>query len=316
MPGRSVLLLFAACTCVTQAGADDLRVRFATGDERLEVRIGDRPFATYVFRDETITRPFFCNVHTPRGVQVTRHHPPREDDLRDHDALHPGIWLAFGDLGGNDSWRLKARVEHVEFVEPPHAESSRGRFAVRNRYLTEDASRTICTEVCRYAIVVRQGEVLLMIDSTFTSDAEFAFGDQEEMGLGVRLATPIAEKSGRSGLLTDAAGRTTAKEIWGRQADWCDYSGVADGQAAGITILPDPRNFRPCWWHARDYGFVAANPFGRRASTQDEPSRVVVAAGDEFRLRFGVVIHDGRPGAGYDPQDAWRSFVALSAETK
>ena len=127
MSGQPVLLFFAVCASAAQgAGADDRRVGFETGDDRIEVRIGDRPFATYVFRDEHIPRPYFCNVHTPGGVQVTRHHPPREDDLRDHDALHPGIWLAFGDLSGNDSWRLKARVEHAGFVEPPQAESSGG----------------------------------------------------------------------------------------------------------------------------------------------------------------------------------------------
>ena len=40
---------------------------------------------------------------------------------------------------------------------------------------------------------------LLGIDSTFSSTTgEIRFGDQQEMGLGVRLATPLIEKNGTS----------------------------------------------------------------------------------------------------------------------
>jgi hypothetical protein len=238
-------------------------------------------------------------------VLVTRNHPPQPGDLNDHATFHPGVWLAFGDLSGADSWRLKARVEHVEFIEPPAIRDGVVTFTVRNRYLDETGKGTVCREVCRYTVSLLNGTWRLTYDSRFSSDIEFAFGDQEEMGLGVRMATPIAEKSGRGGLLTDSAGRTTAPAIWGKTADWCDCSGPVDGRPAGITIMPHPGNFRRSWWHARDYGFFAANPFGRNAFTKEEKSRVVVKPGEEFRLRYAVIVHDGRPGGGYDPQEVF-----------
>ena len=48
--------------------------------------------------------------------------------------MHPGLWLAFGDVGGADFWRTKGAVQHVGFVGKPEATRDGGTFAVRNRY--------------------------------------------------------------------------------------------------------------------------------------------------------------------------------------
>jgi len=103
------------------------------------------------------------------------------------------------------------------------------------------------------------------------------------------------------GTITNRDGGRNEREVWGKQADWCDYS----GREAGILVMPDPANFRRSWFHARDYGFVAANPFGRRSFTKGEPSKVVVQPGEALTLRFGVLIHDG----GVDPAAAYRAFL-------
>jgi hypothetical protein len=149
-----------------------------------------------------------------------------------------------------------------------------------------------------------------LLSSTFHSDtSDFAFGDQEEMGLGIRVATPIAVESHQGGRMLDSRGRVDGKKIWGRQADWCDYSGTVAGHAVGVTLMGNPRNVRPCWWHARDYGFVAANPFGRNAMTGGRVSKIVVAKGQRFHLRYGVCIHDGTPTTGYDPAQAYAEYL-------
>lgn len=297
---RASLIVFVLAITWNGARCSAGEIRFDLRKDRLAIRDGDAAVATYVFQDDEISRPYFCNVFSPGGVPVTRHHPPREGDLPDHATFHPGLWLSFGDVNGNDYWRLKARVEHAEFVEEPRDGDNTGTFTVLNRYLTESGDEVVCQEVCRHELRVIDDAYVLTYDSTFTGEREFVFGDQEEMGLGVRLARSIAENQDQGGLLTDSAGRTTAANIWGQPAAWCDYSGVVDGHQAGVTILAHPDNFRDSWWHARNYGFVAANPFGRKAMTGGEVSRIVVAPGDELRLRFAVVIHDGRPGAGFD----------------
>jgi hypothetical protein len=134
------------------------------------------------------------------------------------------------------------------------------------------------------------------------------FGDQEEMGFGARVATPITEKNG--GVITSSSGLKTAKNTWGQPAEWCDYSGSVNGQRVGITLKADPANFRPSWWHNRDYGLMVANPFGRKAMNQGEPSRVVVKKGERLRLRFGALLHSAAAAQNLGVAAVYRDFVS------
>jgi hypothetical protein len=275
--------------------------------DRIVINDGERPVCEYRFADTQIPRPYFCNVYAPCGVQVTRTHPPGERDLADHPDFHPGIWLAFGDLSGADSWRLTAPIEHVEFIDSPHLADAAITFTVRNRYVKDD--ETLCDEIAIWTLSATDNAYLLSLDNRISSDRTVVFGDQEEMGLGVRLATSIAENQQKGGLLTDSDGRTTAQKVWGQPADWCDYSGIVNGQEVGVTILAHPENIRPSRWHARDYGLMVANLFAHKAFTRQDPVPIVVPAGGEFRLRFQIVIHNGRPESGYDPAAAYGTYT-------
>jgi hypothetical protein len=208
--------------------------------------------------------------------------------------------MAFGDISGNDDWRLKARVEQVDVVEAPRGGAGEGAFAVRNQYLdAADPHKVVCNELCKFRICIRPEGTLLSWDSTFTGDQEFSFGDQEEMGLGIRVATPMRVEAGDgslppgTGTMTDSMGRKNGAQIGGNSADWCDYSGTVDGHHVGMTIFCHPDNFRPSWFHARDYGFLAANAFGRAAFHKGEPSKIVVEPGRSLQLRYGILLHSG-----------------------
>jgi hypothetical protein len=302
------------------SSADAPEVRLTASDGKVDISIAGQPVATYLYNDKTITRPYFAHVRAPNGRQVTRTYPPvAGQDVMDHPTFHPGIWMAFGDISGSDYWRLKARVRHAGFVEEPKSRAGQGTFAVRNEYLDQqDPTKVVCNEVARYKFATRPAGYLLLWDSTFTSGKEFYFGDQEEMGLGIRVATPIRVASkGPAGLpagqgaMTDSQGRKNEKEIGRNTADWCDYSGPLAGQHSGITIFCHPENFRPSWFHARDYGLLEANPFGRHAFKKGDVSKVVVKPGESLRLRYGVLLHSESPNTQPDLAAAYQGYLQV-----
>ena len=302
----AVALLATTCHAADRAPA----INFSARPRMIVIKAGDQPLATYVYSDPDIPRPYFKDLHAPGHLQVTRHHPPREGiDPTDHPDYHPGLWLDFGDLSGADFWRNKARVEHVEFTQPPTVSADRAAFTVRNRYLKDD--QTLCEEICTYTFLLRPAGYLILWDSTFQSDHDdFWFGDQEEMGLGVRLATPIMVKANKGGRILNSAGQTNEKATWGKQAAWCDYSGPLAGAFAGVTIMPHPHNLRPCWWHTRDYGFMTANPFGRAAFRAGPTSKVTVNKGKPFRLAYGILLHAHPTEDQLDLPAAYQDYVS------
>ncbi len=262
---------------------------------------GAEPVAEYIYNDPAISRPYFAHLYGQGGVRVSRNHPPAVDeDETDHPTFHPGLWLAFGDLNGADNWRLQAKVVHAKFLQEPKLLNGWVGFAVENHYMTAGESpKIICYERCRYELQRAPSGYLLTLDSTFYGDQAFYFGDQEEMGLGVRVATPLRVETNMQGLpsatgvILDSQGRRNAAEVWGQTANWVDYSGTIDDVAAGITIFCHPLNFRPTRFHARDYGFIAANPFADAAFQIGPPRRTIVNPGASLRLRYGVLLHAG-----------------------
>ncbi len=294
MPHATALLLM----CLGPIPRADPPVRFDRLDGRLLIQVDGKPFAAYVWDDPAIKRPYLAHLRSPNGHPVTRNLPPVEGkDATDHATMHPGVWMAFGDLGGADFWRNKGIVRQNGFVEEPAADPQGGSFVVRNLYEAE--GRIICEEVRCIRITITPDGPLIDWQSTFSSPDDFSFGDQEEMGLGARLATDLIVPNG--GAITNSEGQTNEKQAWGQPADWCDFS----GPNGGILLMPDPRNFRRSWFHVRDYGLMVANPFGRQALAKGEPSRLVVKAGESMFLRFGILIHDGHA----DHEASFRRFL-------
>ncbi len=295
------------CVAVLHARGAEEEIAFDSQPGRIEISIGGQPFASYVYDDKLVLQPYFSNVHAPGGIRVTRKHPAQsEEEGGDHGTMHPGIWLAFGDINGADFWRNKAKVVHAGFVEQPQVKNGRGSFAVKNEYRHEE--KLICTEICRYSIVPSNGGYLLTSDSTFSNDdAAFAFGDQEELGLGVRVNRKLRVKGG-NGRILNAEGLKDEEQVWGQATDWCDYSGTIEGQSVGLTVMPHPDNFRRSWFHVRDYGLMLANPFGRKALTGGEKSSIPVKPGESLRLRFGVFVHGTKASEKFDPVEAYRVY--------
>jgi hypothetical protein len=285
----------------------------STGLTEYVVKIDGKPFAQYRWKDGDIRRPFLYHLHAPDGAQVTRNHPPIAGaDATDHDTFHPGLWLSFGDLNGQDYWRNKARAWKESEVISRKAPLTLCEHLVL--FDSEEKGEEGWHENCLQFHTRAHGYLLLWKAQFRSRSKAMVFGDQEEMGLGVRMATELTVKAG--GTIRDSEGRADEKGVWGQSAKWCAYYRTfkdAKGKMLhrGIAIFPDPANFRPCWWHVRDYGLMVANPFGREALSKGEKSRVEVKKGESMALRFGVLLFAQEGGAAPEIGKAYEDFLGM-----
>lgn len=274
-------------------------VTLAAREGELDILIDDQRVAQYIWQDADLPRPYFRQIAAPDGIQVSRNYPPdpvADQGNDDHATFHPGAWLAFGEAGGADFWRNKAMVRHITFLVPPRTGRGVGSFTVINAYDSiGETPKTLFTETCAYTIAAAKDGYIIVAESEFKPEDEaFAFGDQEEMGFGVRLATPLSVKHG-GGMIRNSVGGEQEAGTWGKPADWCAGFGKIDGRWAGMSVMASPDNFRGSWFHSRDYGLIVANPFGKKAMTAPKddamkPDSTPVAADGTIKVGFGVYV--------------------------
>ncbi|MBV8551001.1 MAG: PmoA family protein [Acidobacteriaceae bacterium] len=267
------------------------------GNGRYDVEINGKPFGDF-YTSKDAPKPYFSPLRTADGKVVTREWPmlPNSGTTRDHQH-HRGLWVGYIDVNGTNFWeneysyhRPNAGTIVSQSVEVVNTGGTTGTihgiFAwldqTGNKVLTEDRTMTF-----------RGTQNLRMVDMdvTLTAAVKAVFADDKDGAVAVRMADSLTEKAG--GLMTDSTGGHGMKEIWGKRADWCDYTGTMEGGKAGLVILEHPTSFHhPTRWHARDYGLLAANPFADHAYDPSARVRnVTLEPGESVHLRFRIIVH-------------------------
>jgi hypothetical protein len=144
-------------------------------------------------------------------------------------------------------------------------------------------------------------------------DQGVTFADVQEMGFGIRLAKELSPKGG--GRYLASHGGRNEKEVFGRQADWCDASGTVAGQRCGVTVIDGPDNPRRPFFHARDSGWLLANHFGTKTYANEAPGAITLPPGETLRLAVRFVLHDDVPDDELDAVVAATVPVAPSGTT-
>ena len=122
------------------------------------------------------------------------------------------------------------------------------------------------------------------------------FGDTKEGSFALRLA-PTLRLQGKvaAGSAVNSAGQEDGA-VWGKRAAWVAYNGPVGDEEFTVAIFDHPNNLRhPTWWHARNYGLFAANPFGIH-DFDGEPAGTgdyELAPGEELVLRYSVLLLRG-----------------------
>ena len=302
--GRAVLVACSVATVLWATSSSAAGLTVVRTPDRLVVRDdAGRTAVVFTFADPAVGRPALRDLHAPGGILVTRPCPIRPGiDPDDHEKLHPGVMLCFSDLSGADPWRGKTAVRFRGFPAEPAMADGAVRFTFAADYLAEPEDTPRATVVCHEESTVTiadrtvDGAPVRVItwDARLTpGDRAATFADVEEMGFGIRLLKELSPKGG--GRYLASHGGRNEKGVFGLHADWCDASGTVDGAVVGVLLVDRGGSRRPALLHARDYGWLLANPFGSRAYGRKESGAVTVAPGDALELHYGLVAHGNVP---------------------
>jgi hypothetical protein len=320
-PSLALLALAAACRSSDSLSERGDWIAVERAPAHLSVSVGGRPFTEYWFSGST--KPWLYPLLSPSGLAVTRGFPMEElpHEARDH-PHHRSLWFAHGAAGGFDFWHQgDERVEHLGFDE---VTEGRGRALVRSRNAWRAPDGTVvCLEQRRMEFLAdgavgpgSRGEPpsARAIDFEVTlvpQGRDLLLGDTKEGTMALRLAPTLRLKGqvGQGRILNSEGQRDG--ECWGRRGRWVGCWGPVGGRPVSVALLDHPTNpSHPTWWHARDYGLIAANPFGVHdfeglpAGTGDR----VVPLGESITFRYRVAVVD-QPGTPELFEELWAAFA-------
>ncbi len=280
-------------------------IRIGEADGRLRVEIDGQLFTEYWFKD--VPRPFFYPLIGPGGAPMTRNYPMKEVAGEDHDhPHHRSLWFTHGSVNGVDFWseqRNFGRIVHDRFLEVKGG-AAEGVIRSADRWVAPDGT-VVCTDE-RVFRVHRTDPSERRFDFEVTlkaGDKPVVLGDTKEGSMAIRLNEQMRVKrpDGRIGegrIVTSGGAENAA--AWGQRAKWCAYTGPVDGKTYTVIMHDDPRNPRhPTWWHVREYGLFAANPFGQHPFEKKPAGAgdLTIPAGGSATFAYRFVIRQGPPPA-------------------
>lgn len=282
-------------------GADGVKITEQA--DRLRVEINGDLFTEYVFKGAP--HVYFYPVLGPGGLPITRNYPMKRVAGEDQDhPHHRSLWYSHGEVNGVDFWSESpkaGKIVHDKFLEVKSGPQE-GVIRSANKWIALDGT-VVCTDVRTFRVYNRPAnERLFDFEVTLKAgDHDVVLGDTKEGSMALRLAETMRLKPNKfnvgkpTGHIVQSTG-VRDQATWGKRAAWCDYYGPVEGKTVGVAIFDHPQNPRfPTWWHVRDYGLFAANPFGvhyfekKPAGTGD----LKIPAGQSLTFRYRIYMHEG-----------------------
>jgi sugar phosphate isomerase/epimerase len=289
-------------------------VKIDEAGDKLRVEINGELFTEYNYQD--VPRPFFYPVIGPTGVPVNRHWPMKDinkDEAQDH-VHHKSLWFTHGEVNGHDFWgegRGSGKVVHDKFLKVSSG-SETGEITSTNKWVARDG-KVICTDTRTHRFYNRPDGQCMDFEITFhASEGKVVLGDTKEGSMAIRL-TPTMRLKGKvgKGHIVNSEGQTDGS-TWGKRAAWCDYYGPVEGETVGVAIFDHPANPKhPTWWHVRDYGLFAANPFGVHNFERKTKGvgDITIPAGESLTFKYRFYFHKGDEKQGKVAQQ-YREYAA------
>lgn len=264
--------------------------------------------------------PYLYPLLSPSGANVTRHWPMSEEfkeEERDH-PHHRSVWLAHGAVNGCDFWAFhdesNARIHHVAFKEQGVDAGGTASFSVDLIWIGNDKEHLKERRTHAFRKVDEKTYVLDVTSRLLAEEADVLFGDTKEGMFGLRVDRTLRLRGpqAKSHILNSEGHEDD--DAWGKRAKWVAYHGPDEnGEPVVIAMFDHRSNLRhPTWWHARDYGLAAANPFGIHDFEGKKDKTLgnhTLKKGEELVFRYQVVVHHGTMESA-DIGKHWEAFTS------
>lgn len=305
---RRLLLVVPACLApwcaVLRAAETTAEVKLTPLADRVRIEIGGQLFSEYIFTGAS--KPYLYPILAADGTRLNRDYPMASPPGEDHDhPHHRSLWFTHGAVNGQNFWSENpqaGKIVHEALLETKSGAT--GVLRARSRWEALDG-KVVCTD--ETTVRVQAGPEGRRLDYEVTLHADqgaLTFGDTKEGAMAMRLAQWMTRPHKYNKQDAPGAGHTVNSEgvrddaTWGKRAAWVDYFAPRDGKIYGVAVFDHPQNPRhPTWWHVRDYGLFAANPFGQHdfESLKDKPNAgdYTVPAGGSITFRYRFYFHTG-----------------------
>lgn len=295
-------------------------VRLKRQENKIEVLIGDDLFTTYDFK--THQKPFLYPIHAPGQVRMTRDWPLKPDSKEEsHDhPHHKSMWFS-SEINGINFWTEKAGRVTVTTVETSFAGEPTNVIRATANWNRKSDNKTVLTDQTTYWF--GGDSTSRWINCLFelrASHGDITFEDSKEGLFAIRTHPDLRLTAWPNKGVKQVFGNAinsegdAGKDVWGKRAKWVLYYGPVDGKPVSILMYDHPTNLRhPTTWHARDYGLVAANPFGLHdfLGQKKGAGEFEVASGEVLRLRYRVEFFAGI----ISPETAAEKYQAFAQQT-
>jgi len=272
-------------------------VKITKGKETVRVEFNNSLFTEYTYKD--VERPFFYPIIGPTGDAIIRHWPVKDGvPHEEHDHRHHhSLWYTHGDVNGFDFWSAGKgnKIVHDKFLKI-ESHSNTGVIESTNKWIAKNG-KTICTDTRTHKFYNRpEGKFMDFNITIHASHGPVTLGDTKEGSMAIRLA-PTMRLKGKvgQGHIVNSEGHRD-NDTWGKRAGWCDYHGPVNGKLVGVAIFDHSQNPKhPTWWHVRNYGLFAANPFGVHyfEKKPEGAGKITIPAGESLTWWYRIYIHKG-----------------------
>jgi len=255
---------------------------------------------------------YFHPLRTTDGRLLTWDRPP------DH-LWHHGLWFSWKYINKVNYWEIDPKTGHPagrtswSNVRISTRKDLEARIDIDLDYRPVGESAPVLTEKRKIEVHPPDSDGVYAIDWTcaFEAAADIVLdrtlppwepGGQFNggyAGLSLRLAEELAD---REVMTSDGPAETWTNDRYRGRHIALDYSGLVDGQAAGIAIVDHPENPRTPtpWYVIRSAPMSWFNPAVLCYET------LSLHPGDTFVLRYRVLVHGGRWDAAHLRKEAAR----------